>query len=111
MKRRSAGTLVLVLFLGLVVLAPGLLAQGAPAFSLKEAVEASEKALEAQGVSLDEYFLYSVVLTRGSSGEYWNCTYRPSGGGDKAGYGQVYVKVYMDAQVEVVIPEVPVRYR
>ncbi len=84
------------------------MAQTAHALSLKEAVEASERA---KGVSLGQYFLYSVILAQGSSGDYWNCTFRSIGGGDKAGYGQIYVKGTMDVQVEIVISEVPVRHR
>lgn|GEM_PF-2919648 len=111
MRRRSAGALALIVFLSLLLPAPWLLAQNAPALSLKQAVDAAEKALTDRGVALDQYFLYSVTLQNDSSGDYWKCTFRPVGAGDKAGYGQIFVKVYMDGTAEADLPELPVRYR
>jgi len=103
--------LVSALFLCLAVLAPGLLAQSAPAVALKDAVELAEKALEAEEVALDQYFLYSVALQNDSSGGFWKCSFRPLDGGDKGGYGAIFVKVYMTSKTEVAMPRVPVRYR
>ena len=111
MKRRSLIGAAAVLFLGLAVLAPGVLAQSAPALSLKAAVEAAEKALADMELAADRYFLYSVVLQNDAAGDYWKCTFRPVEAGNRGGYGQIYVKVYMSASAEVVMPDVPLRYR
>ena len=105
---RMLSRLMLVLFLCLSVVGP--LAAAAPTMALRDAAEAAEKSLEKEGVALDQYFLYSVTLQNDSSGGYWKCTFRPVEGG-RAGYGQIFVKVYMNGTTDVSLPDMPVRYR
>ncbi len=112
MKNRALPRWLSVLFLVLAVLAPRLWAQAPPCVSLKDAVAVGEDALKANQVDADQYFLFSVVLTHSSSGDCWYCTFRPAKADKKAGgYGAIYVKVYMDSTAEVVMPEIPIRYR
>ena len=112
MKIRTLPRLVPVLVLCLLVLAPRLWAKDAPTLSIADAIEVAGEALAAEDVAIDQFYLFSVVLSHASSGDYWNCKYRPlSDERGAGGYGVVYVRVYMDSKTEVSLPRLPVRYR
>jgi len=110
MKKRSFEIVLPLLMLLFSFLVSEVQAGPAPAMPLQKGVEAAQEALENEGIEADAYFFYSVTLQNDSGGEYWKCTFRPLEGG-RGGYGQITVKVYMNGRVEVVQPEVPVRYR
>lgn len=88
--------LTLLLCLGLLSLS--LAYAQAPSLSLKDSIALADKALEQAKVNVGKYFLFSVVFTHSSKGDYWYYTYRPV---EASEYNQVYVRVYVTGETEI----------
>ena len=95
MKKTLAGMICVLLVFAFVVSA---LAQ-APTLSLLKAVELAQKTLAATNkIKVDNYYLFSVILTNSSRGSFWYHTYRAI---QPSEYNQIFAKVFMDGTVQL----------
>lgn len=70
-----------------------------PSLSLKDSIKIAEDALKRNNVDVSDHYLYSITFSRSSKGDYWYYTYRPKTASE---YGQIFVKVYMNGEAEIV---------
>lgn len=71
----------------------------APNLSLSKAVELAQKTLAASNrVEDEDYYLFSVILTNSSKGQYWYHTYRSI---QPSEYNEIFAKVYLNGSVEL----------
>lgn len=70
-----------------------------PSLSLKDSIKIAEDALKRNNVDVSNHYLYSITFSRSSKGDYWYYTYRPKTASE---YGQIFVKVYMNGEAEIV---------
>ncbi len=70
-----------------------------PTLALKDSIPLAEKAISKEKLDVSSHFLYSITLSGSGKGNYWYYTYRPKtpSAGDT-----IYIKVYMDGEVEIV---------
>lgn len=95
MRKRWTALVCAILFLTLA----GAVRAQAPNLSLLKAVELAQKTLAATNkISFDNYYLFSVILTNSSKGQYWYHTYRAV---QPSEYNEIFAKVYMDGRVEI----------
>lgn len=70
----------------------------APALIVEKAIEIADKAVDDSVLDIKNYYLFSVVLTNSSKGQFWYHTYRAI---NPSEYNQIFAKVYMDGHVEL----------
>ncbi|MFA5039494.1 MAG: hypothetical protein WC732_07430 [Candidatus Omnitrophota bacterium] len=70
----------------------------APGLPLEKAIEIAQKALTATTVPMENYYLFSVILTNSSKGQYWYHTYRAIRPSE---YNEIFAKVFMDGSLEL----------
>ena len=70
-----------------------------PSLSLQDSIAVAEAALKSNKIDVSEHYLYSITFSRSSKGDYWYYTYRPKTASE---YGQIFVKVYMNGETEII---------
>lgn len=76
---------------------PALAQVPAPSLQLKDAVTIAESALAKANIDMSKYYIYSVVYTNSSGGQFWFFTYKTI----KPSVSQeIHVNVYMNGKTE-----------
>jgi hypothetical protein len=97
MNRKLLAGCVTAAILGVLISAAQVEAQ-APSLSLQRSLELAEQTLEKTSVNLKNYYLFSVMLTNSSKGQFWYLTYRAT---TPSEFNEIFAKVYMDSSVEL----------
>ena len=89
---------LVTLLLSLSLLGLSMVYAEAPSLSLKDSLPLAEKALIQAKVDVGRYYIFSVVFTGSSKGDYWYYTYRPIVPSES---NEIFVRVYMTGEAEI----------